>query len=176
MNRNARTELAYGEHSRLRNNSSKPMRQASRRSTHSIKSKSGNKCNGSFFLGGGGPVDVVRGDWPDFVICDPLWGPFELLRRGGQEEETQPHQETAPGLSNSRYCVLRETQHKERGLRPGCRQACRLGLMRSFWGLLVTCYGLRVTARSILWQDDFDGDNLDPEVWRVESGNGCDQG
>ncbi|CAN0038321.1 unnamed protein product [Laminaria digitata] len=30
--------------------------------------------------------------------------------------------------------------------------------------------------RTLVWEDDFDGDSLDSSVWAVNTGNGCDQG
>jgi len=30
--------------------------------------------------------------------------------------------------------------------------------------------------RSLIWEDNFEGDGLDETVWTIKTGNGCDQG
>lgn len=30
--------------------------------------------------------------------------------------------------------------------------------------------------RTLVWEDEFDGDSLNGSVWAVNTGNGCDQG
>lgn len=46
------------------------------------------------------------------------------------------------------------------------------------FGLIFACslLGLIAAERSLVWEDTFDGDSLDETVWRLQTGNGCDQG
>lgn len=42
--------------------------------------------------------------------------------------------------------------------------------------LLLITLGVVAGERSLVWEENFDGDGLDETVWTIKTGNGCDQG